>query len=244
MNEIIRYIRKFLRPYQEFILSAGLLAVSAIVIIFGIAPGVGKVYDVWTQLQKEQQEVAALRVKSQFLASLDETTLFNQLSTLTAAIPVDKSVPTILSTIDGVSAKTGSIFSSLQLAAPGSLATEAAKRQTTEEAALGSYLMPFTLNMEGTYAKLRDTLSTLTSSRRLLRIKNFTISFQGDVGRALLNMDTMYAPLPKAVTGKTLVPLTAGENAILTTVGALPLLSTSGTFTGLPSGTRSDPFSP
>lgn len=237
-------IRRFIRPYQEFIQPAGLFALIVLIISIGIVPGAGKAYEVWGQLQTERQEVADLQQKAQFLASLDESTLFDQLSTLTAAIPVDKSVPTILSTIDGVSAKTGSIFSSLQLSAPGSLATEAAKRQTTEEAALGSYLLPFTINMEGSYAKLRDTVDTLTTSRRLLRIKNFTISFQGDVGRALLNMDTMYAPIPKSVAGKKLVPIAASENTILSTVANFPLLSKTTAAAGVPAVPRSDPFSP
>lgn len=237
-------IRKLIRPYQEFILPAGLIAASALVAVVGIVPGVGKTYEVWSQLQSERQETADLAQKEQFLASLDEATLFNQLSSLTAAIPVDKSIPTILSTIDGVSAKTGSIFSSMQLASPGTIATEAAKRQTTEEAALGSFLLPFTLNMEGSYAKLRDTLDTLTTSRRLLRIKNFTISFQGDTGRALFNMDTLYAPLSKAAVGKKLAPLSSAETSFLSTVANMPIL-----FKGVAGGVassipRTDPFSP
>lgn len=245
MNDIFRLIRRFMRPYQEFILPVGLISVSVIVALVGVIPGIGKAYDVWGQLQTERQEVADLSAKAQFLSSLDETTLFDQLSALTAAIPVDKSVSTILGTIDGVSAKTGSIFSSIQLSSPGSIATESAKRQTTEEAALGSYLLPFTLNMEGSYARLRDTLDTLTSSRRLLRIKNFTISFGGDTGRALLNMDTMYAPLPKPVAGKKLTPLSASENTLLTTATSLPILFT-GISTAVPpnAGLRVDPFSP
>lgn len=244
MEDVMRLIRKFIRPYQDFILPIVLLVASIVVVFVGIIPGVGKTYEVWGQLSTERTEVTNLRTKAQFLASLDETTLFNDLSTLTAAIPVDKSIPTILATVDGVSAKTGSVFSSFQLSAPGSLATEAAKRQTTEEAALGSYIIPFTLNMEGPYAKLRDTLDALTTSRRLMRIKNFTIGFQGDTGRALINMDTLYALLPKPVAGKTLVPLTTAENTILSTVGNLPLLSKTTVFTAPSSGPRLDPFSP
>lgn len=246
MNDIIRLIRRLLHPYQEFILPVGLLCVSAGVILFGIVPGAKKTYEVWGQLQSERAELADLKEKAQFLTSLDETTLFNQLSQLTAAIPVDKSVSTILSTIDGVSAKTGSIFSSLQLAAPGSLATEAAKRQTTEEAALGSYIIPFSLNFEGSYTQLRNTLDALTTSRRLLRIKNFSISFpSADLGRALLSMDTLYAPFAKPVAGKKLVPLTSGENAIISRAESLLLLSTGDqAAAAIPVVPRPDPFSP
>lgn len=245
MNDIIRMIRKWLRPYQEFVLPVTLLGVSSLVIFIGVIPGVRKTYQQWNQLQVEQQEVTELREKVTFLASLNETTLFNQLSSLTSTIPTDKSIPSIFSTIDGVSAKTGSVFSSMQLASPGSIATAAAKRQTTEEATLGSYVTPFTLTMEGSYSQLRDTFDTLTTSRRLLRIKNVTVSFTTESsGRAILSMDTFYAPLSKSSIGKKLVPLTGKEDSLIARVSNLPLLSRVGVATSVPVLPRPDPFSP
>ncbi|MBI2404692.1 hypothetical protein HYV22_00755 [Candidatus Gottesmanbacteria bacterium] len=245
MNDVIRMIRKWLRPYQEFVLPVILLGVSSLVILVGVIPGVRKTYQQWNQLAAERGEVTELREKAAFLASLNETTLFDQLSSLTSAMPIDKSIPSIFSTIDGVSAKTGSIFSSMQLASPGSIATEAAKRQTTEEAALGSYLIPFTLTMEGSYSQLRDTFDTLTTSRRLLRIKNVTVSFTTEsLGRATLSMDTFWAPLSKSSLGKKLVPLTGKEDSLISRVGNLPLLSAVGVASGVPVVPRPDPFSP
>ncbi len=244
---MMRMIRRFLRPYQGFVVPVGMLVLCFIVTIFGIIPGARQTFALFNQINDARQEVSDLRAKATLLGSLDEATLFNQLSLLSSVIPVDKSVPTILSTIDGVGAATDTIFSSLQLTSPGSLATEAAKRQTTEEAALGSYLLPFTLTMEGGYQQLRNTLASLTSSRRLLRIKNFSISFANSgVGRSIMSMDAFYAPLPKSLASgtKKLVPLTQKEDTILTQVSNLPLLSRGVAPVGVVSVPHIDPFSP
>lgn len=246
MDTLIRMTRKWIRPYQEFVLPIVLLGVSGLVLFIGVIPGIRKTYQQWSQLAAERQEVAELREKATFLANLDEAVLFDQLSLLTSTIPTDKSIPSIFSTIDGVSEKTGSAFASMQLASPGSIATEAAKRQTTEEAALGSYVIPFTLTVEGSASQLRDTLETLVNSRRLLRIKNVTVSFTTESsGRATLSMDTLYAPLPKATFGRKLVPITGKENSILSRVATLPLLFQTAVVPDVPIGiARPDPFSP
>ncbi len=222
-----------------------MLAVVAILIIFGIFPGARRAYELYNKLGEERQEVADLQARVNLLASFDEAVLFEQLSTLTSAIPVDKSIPTILSTVDGVSAKTGSVFASMQLASPGSIATEAARRQTSEEAALGSFLLPFTLTVEGDYSKLRDTLDVLVTSRRLLRIKNFTLSFsKTGQGRAVVSMDTLYAPLSKiSPSGRKVTPLTQKETEFLTRVANIPLLATPLAI-GATFEPRPDPFSP
>ncbi len=244
---MMRMIRRFLRPYQGFIVPVGILVLCVVMTVFGIMPGARQTFVLLGQINDARGEVSDLRVKVTLLQSLDEVTLFDQLSLLSSAIPVDKSVPTILSTIDGVGAANGTLFSSLQLTSPGSIATEAAKRQTTEEAALGSYLLPFTLTMEGNYQQLRNTLASLTSSRRLLRIKNFTISFVGSgVGQSILSMDASYAPLPKSLATGTrkLIPLTQKEDAILSQVSNLPLLSGRAVPVGVVNLFRVDPFSP
>ncbi len=244
---MMRTLRRMLRPYQGFFVPAGILTLTAIIVFFGIIPGAKRTWTLFGLANSERSEVNDLRSKVAFLDSLDEATLFDQLFILSSAIPVDKSIPAIFSTVDGVSGKTGTIFLSLQLGNPGSLATEAARRQTTEEAALGSFLLPFALTIEGSPQQLSDTFASFVSGRRLFRIKNFMITFANPtVGRAIVSMDAFYAPPPKSTGGgKKLVPLQPKEEALLSRVASLPLFSKELVAGPAPLGTqREDPFAP
>jgi Tfp pilus assembly protein PilO len=207
-------LTKLFRTYQGLIVSVGVLIVSGLGIVLGVVPILEKTIAMNTQLKSVSAEVDVMRDKASLLESIDEGSMRDSVQTLLSAVPADKSVPTLLWTLDGLSAKTGVAVGNFSLAKLGSLATESAKRVSADEQAVGGNILPFTINISGTLDQLRGFLATSLSVRRLVRIRTLGVLFQktasgsADMVTATLGMDTFYSPLPTTI-GSVSQPLTA-----------------------------------
>ncbi len=249
-------LTKILRQYRDLIISIGVILVSLLGLVVGVVPLVQKTIALNKEYRALSQEVDVLRNKVSVLQSIDESAMKKDLQELLYAVPSDKSLSTLLGTIDSLTAKTGVSAGNFSLSKLGSLATSSAQRLTTDEKTVGSNIVPFTMNISGTLDQIRGFLATSISVRRLFRIRSFAVSFvrtdTESTGSAIMTsahmaMDAFYSPLPTSIgsIGQQLSDLSGEEKDLVSKVAGIPLLVPL--FPALPPAAlgpaKTDPFS-
>lgn len=240
-------MKKLLQQYRLFIIMGVSILLSAGGFLFGVVPFARNVIAMQQSLRQMSQDIAALRQKTSVLSGLDETTLRNNLATLSSAVPADKSLETILSTIDGVSRETGVLLKDFQIVNVGSLSTESAKKRTKYEADIGSSVLDVLVTVDGSYPQVQEFLASVGSVRRLFHIVTFNLSRSATTVGARITLRAFYTPYPSSV-GSVLAPiadLSDEQQKVISQVSNMRLMSTA-TIVGEPGqepvGVKSDPF--
>jgi Tfp pilus assembly protein PilO len=246
----MRELNKFFRTYKQIIISVFMIALSACGVIFGSVPLVKKIIEVRNQSIELSKSIQMLRTKISILSVKDEMTYKAQLTELLQAVPSDKSITSLFTTIDGLGAQSGVTLSELTLARPGVIATESAVRQTNEEKLIGSSLLPYAVTVTGSYQQIYQFLAQVNNVRRLFRVKNFQISFENPGNISVhMGMDAFFAPLAQIAgsADSPLDPITEKEEELIFRVSQMAFL---GAETGInvftpqmQSVPRPDPFS-
>jgi hypothetical protein len=245
-------IRKFFRTYGNVIISISILLGITGGTIVGLIPAIRSIIVTRGAINQLSTDVDSLKNKANTLESMEEDTFRKYLSELVLAVPPDKSLPSLFSTIDGLGAKTGVSLSDFTLSKPGSLATASAKQITSEEKQTGSNLLPFTVTVGGTYDQIYEFVQQSIQVRRFFRVKYFDISFASINAMSVrMGMDSYYAPYPINLgsAGQAIESLSQDDEAIIAKITSFPSLGTdsqSGLQTTLsPSvNIHEDPFSP
>lgn len=197
---MMRYLRRFLRIYQGFVVSGSLIVFGVIAFFSAVLPGIRATRDLYENLTVVQKEVQALSGKFTFLQSLSGDDLQDRLLTTLQAVPADKSIPTIFSSIDGLAKKSGVTIVDMNLLGTGSLATGAAVRQSAAEKKIGASSLPFTMGATGSYDQIRSFVSEINKVRRLFDVTSFDLTI-GNTGvtQVRLSLAAFYQPLPAKV---------------------------------------------
>lgn len=247
-------LRKLFREYQGLIVSIGILIVCGLGILLGVVPLIQKTINVHTESRTLSAEVDLLNNKVSVLQSIDENAMRSNLQTLLSAVPSDKSLGTLLGTLDGLTSQAGVSVDSFSLSKLGSLATESAKRLSADEQAVGSNILPFTISIAGSFDQIRALFAASVSVRRLFRIRTFDVSFlkagteSANMVSAHVGMDAFYSPLPSAIgpVSEPLTALTSTDVDLIAKVAAMrPLAQTSSVALPAPAAGagKADPFS-
>ena len=163
---MIPMLQRLVRDYRGIALSLTFFLFCIGAIVYGLVPGGRKVFDGINKRQQLKSQVQQLRKKVSVLASLDEETLRQQFLALAAAVPPDKAIPSVFSTVERLSIETGVQLGGMTMVSPGSLATESAQRQTVEEKKIGSNMLTFTVLLEGTPKQCHDFFDASGRGRR------------------------------------------------------------------------------
>src|SRR5260221_13516682 len=95
-------LKRLQRVYQGFVAPLALLAFCIVALIGVVLPAGQKVLELNTSRAALQEQVKVLREKANALQGLDEQSLSTNLFVASSAIPPDKSISTLFSTIDGL----------------------------------------------------------------------------------------------------------------------------------------------
>jgi Tfp pilus assembly protein PilO len=245
-------IQKLLRTYKGLLIAIAMIGICIAAVILGIIPAIGKINAIRTEMVTLAVLTEQLQTKNEIINATDESVYRTQLQELVAAVPSDKSLTTLFSTIDAVAASSGVTLSDLSLVKPGSLATESAAKQSNEEKQIGSNLLPFSVTVNGDYPQIHEFLAQIVNVRRFFRVRNFIISFVDLSGISVrMEMDAFFAPtsLNPALFDKPFEALTQEEEDIIRKISALPIagqipLPASSVILPSVNSTRSDPFTP
>ena len=112
-----------------------------------------------------------LKGKLALLVALNEEDIRDRLILLVSAVPQEKSVPTIFSTIEGLAQQSGVSIIDLSLTSPGTLASmSAAIRASASEKKIGASTLPFVLTASGTYDQIRGFVGKINAIRRIFDV--------------------------------------------------------------------------
>jgi Tfp pilus assembly protein PilO len=246
-------LKKIFREYQGLIVSIGILIVSGLGFVLGVVPLLQNTITMNNEFNTLSAEVDVLKNKVSVLETIDEDTMKSNLQTLLSAVPSDKSLSTLLGTVDGLTAQTGVSVDNFSLSRLGSLATDSAQRLNADEQAVGSNILPFKISIAGSFDQVRAFFAAAVSVRRLVRIRTFDASFlktgtvSANMVSANVTMDAFYSPLASTI-GSVRQPVTAlsdTDNELIAKVAAMQLLVQPSSTLPPPSAgaAKSDPFS-
>lgn len=243
-------IDTLLKKYKDLIISVVILLFCAIGFIGGVAPAAQKVQGLFDQTQQLSSQTKALRTKLTALNALDESVLRNQLNEVIAAVPSDKSLPTVFSTVEGIAGQAGVSIANMSIGGDASLATPTAAKRTAQEKQLGTRTIPFSVTIEGTPPAIQQFIALAPQVRRLLRIRTFAITFPSNDRpvHIAVEMDAFYEPFPGSIgkTGSALPILSDKEVEIISMVSKLPMVNSAEVALPPPliGQTKPDPFAP
>ncbi|MEK7141856.1 MAG: type 4a pilus biogenesis protein PilO [Patescibacteria group bacterium] len=242
-----RYIRRFLRIYQGFVISGVILLFGTLGLVFAVIPGVRATGDLYDSLKAVERDVGVLKGKLALLVALNEEDIRDRLILLVSAVPQEKSVPTIFSTIEGLAQQSGVSIIDLSLTSPGTLASmSAAIRASASEKKIGASTLPFVLTASGTYDQIRGFVGKINAIRRIFDVTNFDISISvTGLTQVRLSLTAFYQPLPTKVGSiqAQVTPLSQKEEAILVKIIQYPDVSQGFTESLTPlTGGKRDPF--
>lgn len=243
----MRYLRRLLRIYQGFVVSGAILLFGTVALIFVVIPGIRATGDLYGSFKEIEKETQALSGKRAFLDALNEDDLRSSLVALLLAVPQEKSIPTIMTTVEGLAQQSGVSIVDMNLTSPGSLATGSASRQSAVEKKIGASTLPFSLTASGTYDQVRAFVGEMNKVRRLFDVTSFELSISGTgATQVRLSLTAFYQPLPTKVGGveSALLTLTQKEEEVLEKISQYPDVSqsVSGPLTPILTGGRRDPF--
>lgn len=243
-----RYIRRFLRLYEGFVVSGAIILFGIIGVVFAVIPGIRSTVDLFTSVGELQKETDALSGKLAFLQSMDEESLRGQLSLLLSVIPQEKSVPTIFGTVDGLVAQAGVRIKDMTIAGPGSIASESASKSPISQRVKSVPFLPFFIDISGSYDQIQEFFSLVNQVRRLFTVENFDLSIlpTGET-QARIALGAYYQPLPTKLgsIGAPVLKLSQIEEDILEKISAHQdfTLSSARELTPVVNSGRRDPFS-
>jgi len=220
-------ITKLLRKYQGLIISLIMIGITLVGVLVGIIPGVQKIIDIQNQSMQLSKTIQVLRNKITILESQDESVYRDEFAQLLAAVPGDKSLPTLFTTLDGLGQQSGVTLSDFSLVRLGSIATGSAEKRSAEEEKLGSNLLPFTITVNGNYDQVYTFLSQVNNVRRFFRVRNFEISFSDMSSISVhMGMDAFYAPITTSIGSieSPLQPLSSKDVDLIKQISEMPYL--------------------
>ncbi len=198
----MREIRRFFKLYQSLATSIIVLLFVLLGFAFGVVPAARRVFDIRSEMVSLASQTADLRTKAGILTAIDDETYKRILADLVTAVPPDQSLTSLFSTIDGVAAQTGITLTDLRLTKPGALASESARKQSTEEKEIGTNLLPFAATITGSYDQIREFLATVVRVRRFFRVRGFALSLVDPTNVSVrMTMDAYYAPYLSVIGG-------------------------------------------
>jgi len=238
------------KKYQKILVHSAIILVSIILFVGVILPTAVKIKGLLAEIVDSRNTLEAAQAKLTTLQGLDENALKSNLATLLAAIPQDKAIPSLITTVDNLAAQTGVSLGNLSFTG-GEMATESSKKSPAKEKGSGIQALRFNLALAGDLPGIINFLTTSTRVRRLLKINTFSLSLEFTAGsRAVMNAETFYAPIAggqKAAAKLSI--LTGEEETLLSKLGNYPDLGQI-SFLAEPlaneanANLKSDPFAP
>jgi hypothetical protein len=217
-------IRRIIRFHKTLVVYSALLTVGLISLFVGLVPAISKSVILVKDLRTMREEIASIQKKASMLQSVDLLELEQTARDVLAGVPSDKSVSTLLSTIEAVATKYNLYISDMSIEGIASLAKDSGKPVTKPE---GNSLTEG-ISLQGELIQLRNFLIECVRVRRLLRVKDMVITAmpKSNLITAKLTIEVFYLPLPQTI-GKisdSLEPFSQKELATIEKIKSYPIM--------------------
>jgi len=217
-------IQRVIRFHKTMVVYSTLLTVGLISLFAGLVPAIGKSIALINDLRTMQEEIAGIQKKATMLQSVDLLELEQTARDVLAGVPPDKSVSTLLSTIEAVATKYNLYISDMSIEGIASLAKDSAKPVTKPE----GNILTEGISLQGELIQLRNFLTECVRVRRLMRVKDMVITSmpKSNLITAKLTIEVFYLPLPQTI-GKisdALDPFSQKELATIEKIKSYPIM--------------------
>ncbi|MBI4064788.1 type 4a pilus biogenesis protein PilO [Candidatus Gottesmanbacteria bacterium] len=236
-------IRQLFRFNHVYIITGAIIIFSLVVSIFVLLPFAQKTYQLFLEFQSLSRDIDLTKKKLAILESLDEEYLRHSVTSLTQGVPTEKSVASLMTTIEAVASENNISVTELRLGALGTLATDSA----TQKQSLTNQNISAHIIVSGPYEQYILFLKQLVRVKRLLRVESLRVSLNSGEVTSQLTIEGFYKPLPKSTNTITteIYPLSQQEEASVNEITALPdYTSLIGAIPTVSFEPRNDPFSP
>lgn len=235
-----------LRIYRPFLKPGLVILVVLFGALLGIFPAIRTSFHLWGEYRMLTKDARELSRTRSILESLDAETLKTNAVDMGGVLPTEKSLPSILATLDAMSSRTEVGILDVSFSGTDTLtATASAKQEATHPS--GARLVQLTTSIDGTVSQVGEFLKLFGSVRRFLGVRSFQITVTPtDRMQVKLELDGYYLPLAKTG-GKPAVisPLSQEEETVLANISAFPLIAQTPPLLPLPaSAANPDPFTP
>jgi len=204
------------------------MGASVLAILLGILPMWKTTWQKVTTMNELTKEIEKLRTKSQELEALNKDKILSDYEYVITAVPNEQSVSTFMTTVDTLATEKNVTLRSFTIDTIGISASASAQKKTSEEQSLGASIVSANVSLDGSLEDIRDFLVTVGSIRRLLRIKQFNISFGKQSSMTCqIQLEAFFLPLPATI-GKPSDPLpkySEDQKNALTRLSGFPLVS-------------------
>lgn len=244
-------ILRYLRPYQNIIISVCIILFVLCGVGFGVIPAFQAVLHQRELTGKISNDLASLQRKERILQEFDEDVLQKDLSIVLSAVPSGKSLPTVFSTVEGLAQRVGVEVISMGISAVGSVATKSGTINKDIDKVSGSHILAFSVTVQGSLGAIEQFITQSIHVRRLLRLRTFGISFpKADESiRLTLQMDAFYEPFPTTLgsIASAISPFSDKEKDMIVQLGSFSLAGGQSDGTLPPpliGAARPNPFAP
>jgi len=221
-------IRRFIRLHKHLALYGAVFIVTLIALIVGLIPAISKSVKLVSDLRTMQDDINRIQTKVSMLQNLNQQELEKYASDMLAAVPADRSLTTLLSTIDSLAVKHNLFISDMSIEGVTSLASRSGAVAIKAE---GNSLIE-TISLQGELLNLRNFLSDCIRVRRLMRVKDLVLTSmpKSNLITAKLTVEVFYLPFPQTI-GKisdVIEPFSQKEMTTLATIQSFPMLFSMG----------------
>jgi|GEM_PF-3465717 len=217
-------IRRIIRLHKTLVIYSVLLIAGLICLFVGLIPAVQKSITLVQDLRTMEEDIVRIQKKVNIFHSLDQADLEQNAKETVAAIPADKSVDTLLSTIEAVATKNNLFISDMSIEGITFLTTGLEKQAVKPE----EYSLTETITLQGELIQLRNFLSECVQVRRLMRVKDIKLTsmLNSNFFTVKLSIEVYYLPFPLSI-GKPSDPLevfSQKELATLEKIKSYPIM--------------------
>jgi len=247
-------IRRFIRLHRALVQDGVLFLAGCIALFVGLIPAIQKSIVLVRDLQTLKADISRIQQKANMLNFLDQSELSVSAREVLAGVPADKSVTTLLSTIETVAQKNNMFISDMSIEGIAALATGSAKPVVKPEGTI----LTEEISLQGELIDLRNFLFECVRVRRLMRVKDMMLTSipKSSMMTAKMKIEVFYLPLPQTI-GKpsdVLEPFSQKELTLLDKISSYPIMFAMGADLLSPGATQevferptvpvvSDPFS-
>lgn len=173
-----KFFKKNAILIMPFILGLAMVYFTLQVLI----PTIISISDLRTQQKQKEEQLAQLRKKRTLLDSLDFDEIKNNVADVEIALPSDKNVASVFTTLENLSAKIGVGVDAIDTK-PGVLSGEAQEAVPEIEEAKknhGAFWIPVEITMRSSTEQFRQFLQEIQKSRRIIDIENIDLTYFDD----------------------------------------------------------------
>lgn len=224
---MFKELKRLFIHYNEFVVPIGTMIGVVLLFLIVIIPLTNRIVTTWQEGTKLSEELASMKEKLSVLDSYDEDTLNTQLSEITSAIPTDKSVPSLLQTVEQVGSEVGATIKLIDVQEVGTIASQSGAVLSKIDRQFGAFTLPFSVKLNASFDVIQAFLERTATARRFIRAKAFVLKFsEAELIDIHITFDTFYLPLQKR-DNTVVVKLTADEEELIESISQMQDFSKS-----------------